>query len=84
MPTPSGLPKAGEVWERTYRLPPDYTPTSYRFTVLERGRGDYWSLRVRLHDPGPHQNPVQLFVDPAYWFSQGELTYIGKWDKESR
>ena len=38
MPTPSGLPKVGEVWELRYRLPPDWSDNVNRVTVLERGR----------------------------------------------
>jgi len=72
MPTPTGLPKVGEVWERTWSLPPDWKPQTIRFVVLERGRGDYWSLRVYV--PGKGR---QLWVDPANWFRLGQLKYIG-------
>ena len=73
MPTPSGLPKVGEVWELRYRLPPDWNDNVNRVTVLERGRGDYWSLRVR-----DSEGKVHLWVDAAYHFSQGHLRHIPK------
>lgn len=72
MPTPGGLPKKGEVWERRYRYPGQAQPTTVRFTVLARGGGDYWSLRVRIQG-----RPPQLWVDAAAWHSWGELHYIG-------
>ncbi len=72
MPTPTGLPKVGEVWERTLKLPPDWTPHVIRFVVLARGTGSYWSLRVYIPDKGR-----ELWVDPAYQMKQGELKYIG-------
>jgi len=72
MPTPTGLPKVGEVWERTLKLPPDWNPQNVRFVVLERGRGDYWPLRVYIPGKGP-----QLWVDAAYYLAHGELKYIG-------
>lgn len=79
MPTPTGLPKVGEIWERTYRLPPDWEPNTVRFEVLSRSGGEYWSMRVRVLSPvAEFQNPVQLWVDPAYWFSQGELKFTGE------
>jgi len=77
MPTPSGLPQRGEVWERRFKLPPDWEENVWRFTVRERGLGELWSMRVKLHEPGPHQDPNPLWVDCAYWFKQGELHYIG-------
>jgi hypothetical protein len=73
MPTPGGLPKTGEVWQRTWRLPPDWKPNIRRFVVIERSRGDYWSMTVWTPDAGR-----QLLVDPAYWMSRGELRYIDK------
>jgi hypothetical protein len=42
MPTPTGLPKVGEVWERTFSQPPA-EPVVTRFVVLERTAGDYWA-----------------------------------------
>lgn len=79
MPTATGLPKVGEVWERTTKLPPDWKPQTLRFVVLQRGRGDYWSLRVYVPRVGE-----QLWVDPAYWFKLGELKYIGSAGPETR
>lgn len=72
MPTPTGLPKPGEVWERTLRLPPDWRPETVRFKVLARGTGSYWSLTV---DAGKGR---QMWVDASYWLSQGELRYVGQ------
>ena len=71
MPTSTGLPRVGEVWERTYRAAFGETH-SFRFVVLERGRGDYWSLRGFI--PGQGKS---LWVDASYWLKQGELRYIG-------
>jgi|HubBroStandDraft_3_1064219.scaffolds.fasta_scaffold42665_3 hypothetical protein len=76
MPTPGGLPKAGEVWERTIKLPPDWTPSVLRFVVLERTGGEYWALRVWVPGKGPGTGR-QLWVDPAYWHQRGELAFIG-------
>jgi len=80
MPTKrGGLPQVGEVWERTYKAPPDWTPQITRFVVLHRGRGDYWSLRVYI--PGAGR---KLWVDPAIWFRLGELKYIGEAGPETK
>lgn len=70
MPTPTGLPKVGEVWERKAWYPGDGWVTT-RFVVLQRGRGDYWSMRVYV--PGRGR---QFWVDPAAWFAKGELKFI--------
>jgi hypothetical protein len=75
MPTPGGLPKAGEVWERTFSQPPA-EPVVTRFVVLDRTGGDYWALRVWVPGKGPGTGR-QLWVDPAYWLQRGELAYIG-------
>ena len=75
MPTPTGLPKVGEVWERTVKLPPEWQPQTVRFVVIERGRGDYWSMRVAVCH-GDHYK-IDLWVDPAYAMQQRQLTYIG-------
>lgn len=81
MPTPTGLPKVGEIWKRTVRLPPDWKPHVTVFKVLERGRGDYWSMRVIMLSidgelpPEFHRGP-QLWVDCAYWMSKGELEFV--------
>jgi hypothetical protein len=72
MPTPAGLPRAGEVWERTIKLPQDAQPETVRFVVLHRNGGEYWSLLVWV--PGQGR---QLWVDPAYWLAKGWLRYIG-------
>jgi hypothetical protein len=71
VPTPTGLPKVGEIWERRFRLPPDWEEEVIRFVVLERSAGDYWSLRVYAQGQGR-----RFWVDPAYWHSRGELRYI--------
>jgi hypothetical protein len=82
MPTPGGLPKRGEVWESTRTLPGQETHTT-RFVVLERGRGDYWSMRVFIPGKGPGKGK-QLWVDPAYQMKMGELKYIGPAGPETR
>jgi hypothetical protein len=77
MPTPTGLPKVGEVWERTIKLPPDWVPVVTRFVVLERTGGDYWALRVWLPARGRRPGRRELWVDPAYSLQRGELAYVG-------
>jgi hypothetical protein len=79
MPTATGLPQVGEVWERTIKLPPDWTPHVTRCVVLERGRGDYWSLRVYVPGQG-----TLLWVDPAYWLAHGDLAYVGPAGPETK
>jgi len=90
MPTPTGLPKPGEIWKRTFRLPgyggdKNWYTHEIKFKVLERGRGDYWSLRVEIlevksgdpgDDPGMPRDRRQLWVDPANWFRLGQLTFV--------
>jgi len=81
MPTPTGLPKPGEVWKRTSRLPPDWTPHVTVFRVIERGRGDYWSMRVRVIEidgepPSAYHDRPKLWVDCAYWMRCGELELV--------
>lgn len=71
MPTPTGLPKVGEVWELTLKLP-GQPSTSQKVVVVERGRGDYWSLRVFSYSGG-----TRLWVDASYHFSRGDLKYVG-------
>lgn len=74
MPTASGLPKVGEVWERREKLPPDWAEQVIRFRVTERGTGAYWALRVEILEPvQPPRFRNQLWVDASYWFSRGEL-----------
>lgn len=72
MPTPTGLPKAGEVWERQ---PFDTRLEPQRFVVLKRGTGSYWSLRVAYRKDGRYVR--DLWVDPAYALSRGMLKFIG-------
>jgi hypothetical protein len=73
MPTQTGLPRKGEIWERNIKWPgAAKNPEPLQVVILERTRGDYWSLRV--HIPGEGE---KLWVDPAYWFAKGEFTYIG-------
>lgn len=71
MPTPTGLPRTGEVWELAIKIP-GQQPAPQRVVVIERTRGDYWALRVFSHSKGR-----RLWVDPAYWLQQGWLTYVG-------
>lgn len=86
MPTPTGLPKPGEIWERTIRLPITGKPgkwdtTVTRFVVLERTAGQNWSLRV--HARGDRQ-PKRWWTDVSYGFSKGEFRYIGQAGPETR
>ena len=74
MPTPTGLPKVGEVWELTRRIPGSPV-TPLRFIVLERGRGDYWAMRVAIRE-GDHYRKT-LWVDNAFSMKMGWLAYIG-------
>lgn len=79
MPTPTGLPKVGEIWEHTRSLPPDWKPQTVRFVVLARGRGDYWSLKraILVEENGRKFFKLHLWVDPANAFRLDELKYIG-------
>jgi hypothetical protein len=73
MPTPGGLPKAGERVE-LYALDHDtYTWSEYQNTgtVVERGRGEYWSLTV-LFDG---QSRSTLLVDAPYLWRVGALKF---------
>lgn len=54
-------------------MPPDWKPHTQRFTVLARGTGSYWSLRVSV----PEKSGTHLWVDCAAWMQMGELKYIG-------
>jgi hypothetical protein len=83
MPTATGLPRAGEVWTRTWRLPPDWQTHVIEFEVIERGRGDYWSMQVRIikldgEAPDSVHTRPQLWVDCAYWLAKGEIKYAGR------
>jgi hypothetical protein len=78
VPTPGGLPKAGEVWERTITILRDVGPT-VRVVVLERSRGDYWALRVIDSKGRKH-----LWVDGAYALQQDWLKYIGPAGPETK
>lgn len=70
MPTPTGLPKAGEIWKLAIHVPGQ--PIVPQFVVvIERGRGDYWSLRV-----GSRKGERSLWVDASYYLRQGWLTYV--------
>lgn len=72
MPTPTGLPKVGEIWERTTKLPPDWRPQTIRFLVLERGRGELWSMKVYIPKRG-----TMLWPEASYFMHVQELSYIG-------
>jgi hypothetical protein len=74
MPTPTGLPKSGEVWQRM--LPNDIVT---KFVVISRGAGQYWGMRVYV----PRQGKM-LWVDCSYWFSKGYLKYVGQAGEETR
>jgi hypothetical protein len=47
---------------------------------MERGRGDYWSLRVW----DPAKNERLLWVAPAYWLRVGWLKYVGQAGPKTR
>jgi hypothetical protein len=88
MPTPSGLPKVGEVWELAIKIP-GHPVTPKRVVVIERSGGDYWSLRVAWFEPADPAGPVadpavvrghwrtRTWVDASYHRQQGWLRYIG-------
>lgn len=79
MPTPTGLPKVGEVWEYQPTVFGKPSAPAQRVVVLERGRGDYWSLRVGR----PGEKP-KLWVDASYFLKTGHLKYIGPAGKETK
>jgi hypothetical protein len=74
MPTPTGLPKVGEVWELSIPIP-GREPASHRVVVIERTGGDYWGLRVAKTKAGHWERT--WWSDGAYWLRQGWLTYVG-------
>jgi hypothetical protein len=71
MPTPTGLPKVGEVWKLDVTRPG--CPSEARnYVILERTPGDLWS--VRIGRPGEKY----LWITSASWYlRQGWLTYQG-------
>lgn len=85
MPTATGRPKAGEVWERRVKQPPNWNMQTIGFRVIQRGQGNYWSLRVEIlyYSDGPvHAGQRrQLWVDAAAWHARGELHYIKEGEK---
>ena len=86
MPTATGLPKVGEVWERTNKLPVTGKPgewdvTVTRFLVLARSGGTNWSLTV--HVKGDRQ-ARRLWTEVSYWHSKGDLKYIGQAGPETK
>jgi outer membrane lipoprotein-sorting protein len=72
MPTPTGLPKVGEVWQLDIPIP-GRPRDPQRVVVVERTPGSYWGLRVY----SARTRKRTLWVDGAYWLSQGWLTYVG-------
>jgi hypothetical protein len=89
MPTPGGLPKAGEIWERTQRLPTDPQSHTTVFRVIERKPGSYWAIRVQVitidgKPPRPPNDQPRLWVDASYWWSKGELRYLGTKEEYAR
>ena len=78
MPTPTGLPKVGEVWELSVRIP-GRPVVPQRVVVLERIPGSYWGLRVYTE-----RRERKLWVDPAYWLKVGWLKYIGPAGPETK
>jgi hypothetical protein len=77
MPTPTGLPKAGEVWELSVVI--GRPPGPQQVVILERSRGDYWSLRVYANGRG-----IMLWVDAPYWLKKGWIKYIGEAGPKTR
>lgn len=78
MPTPTGLPKVGEIWELAIRIP-GREVVPQRVVVLERSGGEYWSLRV-----ANAQGRRTLWVDTSYHLQQGWLKYIAPAGPETR
>lgn len=74
MPTPTGLPKTGEVWELRVKLPGREVEPQ-RIVVLSRSRGDYWALRVATRKGGRWS--THLWVDATAHLKYGWLRYIG-------
>lgn len=74
MPTATGLPKVGEVWELHIVVLGKPEPKR-QFVVLERGRGDYWSMKVAI--PVESGWARTFWVDCAHWMKQGWLRYVG-------
>lgn len=74
MPTATGLPKAGEVWELTTNVQ-GKKGKPFQAVVLRRGLGEYWSLNVAVVEDGKYHQ--RLWVDPAYWLRVGWLKYVG-------
>lgn len=81
MPTATGLPKAGE--RISLVVPGEWndwsleTPREFG-RVVERGRGDYWTLYVRWDKPhfsggSTRGRDVDMLVDAAYYLSRGWL-----------
>jgi hypothetical protein len=70
MPTPTGLPKKGEIWRLAIQIP-GHPRQPKHVIVLERGSGSYWSMRVADRSGNRTQ-----WVDCAYWFKMGWLTYV--------
>jgi len=81
MPTPTGLPKTGEVWELQVRVMGKAGPTS-RFVVLSRTRDSYWAMRTASRRGGEWVS--QLRVDCAYHLKMRELRYVGPVGEISR
>lgn len=67
MPTPGGLPRQGD---RIQWVSPN-TPATPG-TVIERGRGQYWSLTVRWDG---HQDQDRI-VDASYWWDKGYIRFV--------
>ena len=77
MPTPTGLPRTGEIWQ--LELP---TARPRQVVVISRSTGDYWSLRVAARRGGVWRR--DLWVDPAYWLAKGWLTYVDQAGPQTR
>lgn len=66
MPTPGGLPKRGD---RIRYRPPSLERGGefYDGTVVERGRGEMWSMRVRWDADGSAMMPKLIPDAGGYW-----------------
>lgn len=78
MPTPTGLPKVGEVWELRVAIP-GREVIPQRVVVTDRSGGEYWSMRVWHPTRGR-----ELWVDAPYHLRVGWLKYLCPAGNETR
>lgn len=77
MPTSTGLPKVGEVWEKQVSLRSG-SGEPIRFVVIQRSRGDEWSMRVAyiVKRNGRKFWERRMWTDCAYGLQQGWYKFI--------